>query len=124
MIDAQLAVRIGDMTLDGREADHQLIGDLLVSHSCSNEAQDLEFAGGQWLRQASYGEACGRRYGLGSLLERRQQSSDIGARDAPGHRMAQQVTHWWPFVHEDPHVAFRLGKGKCPCQVYETSGDG
>lgn len=79
MIDAQLAVRIRDMTLDGRQADHQLIGDLLVPHSCNNETQDLKFAGGEWLRQASYGEASGGRYGLGSLIERRQQSSDISA---------------------------------------------
>ena len=72
MIDAELAVRIRNMALDGRQADHELIGDLLVSHSCSHETQDLKFAGGEWRRQANYGEAVGGRYGLRSLIERRQ----------------------------------------------------
>jgi hypothetical protein len=78
---------------------------------------------GEGLREASYGEPGRGGYGLGSLVERRQQSSDIGARDALGHQVAQKITHWWPFVHEDPHIALWLGQGQCTCQRYETSRD-
>ena len=36
--DAQFAVGTRDVTLDGGEADEQLIGDLLVPHSVRNES--------------------------------------------------------------------------------------
>ena len=56
MVYAQLSVRVGDMTLDGGQADHQSIGDLLVPHSRCDEPQDLDFSWCKRLRQASYGK--------------------------------------------------------------------
>ena len=42
--DVQFAVGIRDVTLDGVQTDEQLIGNLLVPHSCGNEAQDLDLS--------------------------------------------------------------------------------
>ena len=41
--DAQFAVGVRDVTLDRGQADEQLIGYLLVPHSCRDETQDLYF---------------------------------------------------------------------------------
>ncbi len=42
--DAQLAVGIRDVTLDGGQTDEQMIGNLLVPHSRRNETQDLDLS--------------------------------------------------------------------------------
>ena len=39
---AQLAVGVRDVTFDGGQTDEQMIGNLLVSHPCRNETQDLD----------------------------------------------------------------------------------
>ena len=63
MIDAQLAVRVRDVTLDGGEADHQVIGDFLVPHTGGNETQDVEFACRERLGEASKGDLGGAEAG-------------------------------------------------------------
>jgi hypothetical protein len=40
--DAQLAVNIRDVALDGVQTDEQKIGNLLVPHSCHNKTQDFD----------------------------------------------------------------------------------
>ncbi len=47
--DAQLAVGIRDVTLDGGLTDEQMIGDLLVPHPYRDEAHDLDLPYGQRL---------------------------------------------------------------------------
>ena len=43
MADAQLSVPVRDVALHGGQADHQVVGDLLVPHACRNQTQDLDF---------------------------------------------------------------------------------
>src|SRR5579859_6669536 len=60
MVDAQLAVDVCDVPLHGGQADHQLIGNLLIPHASGNEPQDLHLAWRKRLRKAN-DDFAGRR---------------------------------------------------------------
>src|ERR687885_1212676 len=75
MIDTQLAVDVRDMPLDGGQADHQFIGDLLVPPARRDQTQNLEFPRRERLREASDPEPRRDSDGVGPLVERGQQSS-------------------------------------------------
>ena len=49
--DAQFAVRVGDVALDGGRADIEVVRDLLVPHAVRDQTQDLDLPGRQRLGQ-------------------------------------------------------------------------
>jgi hypothetical protein len=53
--DAPLSVRVGDVALDGGQADHQPVGDLLISRAGRDQEHDLDFPGRERLDEAGAG---------------------------------------------------------------------
>ena len=120
MADVQFAVGVGDVAFDGGQTDEQLIGDFLVPHACGDETQDLELPYCELHDELGCLDR-GSGDGLSLVLEGRQQSPGIGARDPVSGRVAKEVAHSFPFVHEDSAVAFRFGQGQSAFQRFESS---
>ncbi len=71
--DAQLAVDVADVALDGGNGDHQLPGNLLIGVPGGDKLQHFQFARAQRLDQALSGSlSC-----TGGLTQRRQESGEI-----------------------------------------------
>src|SRR5947209_9981988 len=123
MVNAELSIRVRDMALDRGQADHQWIGDLLITHAGRDETQNLEVTCGKRLAEAGddrRGRCC---FGVRAIIESSQQPLDIWSSDAIPDGVAKKLVHGRALVDKDPHVAFGPGECHCTSERYQAGRD-